>query len=478
MKKSVLLIALIITISVSSNKAESQDFDKEEFAQRRLQFMEKMNSGVAIFTSAKVANRSNDVDYQYRQDSDFYYLTGFEEPESAFLLMPGAKDEFIMFVRQRNPAAETWTGKRVGVHGAMHTFGADTAFTIDKFEEMLPRFLRRKEKVYYSMNDEAVTGKLMNVFKQTWMIPPELINPLYLIHEQRLFKSPKEIELLRKAINITCEAHREAMKAAEPGMYEYELEAIIEYIYRRNGSEYPGFPSIVGSGPNSTILHYETNNRKTRNGEVIVMDIGAEYGYYTADVTRTIPVNGRFSKEQREIYQIVYDAQQAGIDMVAPGVGLREISGKIAEIVKDGLLRLGLITDTGSRWQYRIWYMHGPSHWLGIDVHDVGDSGFMNPKGRSLEPGMVFTVEPGIYINESSLDNLSLMAGRMRASEEEIASFIEKVKPEFGKYVNIGVRIEDDVLVTETGYELLSAKAPRSIEDIEKLMKESSYVNK
>lgn len=477
MKKLFIIGIYLVAVFLLINPATSQDFNKEEFAKRRQLFMEKMDGGVAVFTSAKVANRSNDVDYEYRQNSDFHYLTGFDEPESAFLLMPGASQEFILFVRPRNPAAESWTGKRYGVHGAIHVFGADTAFTIDKFEEMLPRYLRRKDKVYYDMSDETVKQKLMDVYKQTWMTPPKLINPLSIVHEQRLIKSLMEIELLRKAINITCDAHIEAMKAAQPGMYEYELEAIIEYIYRRNGAEYPGFPSIIGSGPNSTVLHYEANNRQTKDGEVIVMDIGAEYHYYTADVTRTIPVNGRFSKEQKDIYQLVLDAQQAGIDMAAPGVGLGEIGRKIAEVIKNGLFQLGLITDINSFWQFRMWYMHGPSHWLGIDVHDVGDAGYMSPGGRMLEPGMVFTIEPGIYISENAMDNLSLMAGRMRISEQETTSFIEKVKPVFEKYINIGVRIEDDILITETGHEVLSAKVPRSIDEVEKLMQQSSYVN-
>jgi Xaa-Pro aminopeptidase len=268
------------------------------------------------------------------------------------------------------------------------------------------------------------------------------------------------------------------MKAAEPGMYEYEIEAIIEYIFRKNGSQRPGFPSIVGSGPNSTILHYDANKHQTQDGDLIVMDVGAEYDHYTADVTRTIPVNGKFNKEQKEIYEIVLEAQQQAIDKIAPGVGIYEVHYRAVEVIKDGLYRLGLITDKESRWQYRIWLMYNTNHWLGLDVHDVGSRGRDDGKGRRLEPGMVFTVEPGIYIGEHSLDSLLKTTRRSKARKEDVAAFLEKVKPVVEKYMNIGVRIEDDVLVTEDGHENLSSKAPTTVKEIEKWMKKKSYLNK
>ncbi len=477
-----IISCLLLFYCMQSKQAAAQSFSKEVFAQRRQQLMDKMEGGVAIFKSATVANRNNDVDYEYRQDSDFYYLTGFEEPESAFLLIPGAEQEFVMFVRQRNPAMEKWAGKRYGAAGSMKVFGADTAFTFHKFEEMLPGYLRGKSKVYYSMNDEEFNNKLLSMMKRRRGNPPKhLIDPLQFVHEMRLIKSAYEIDLLKRSIGITGDAHLEAMKATEPGMYEYEIEAIIEYIYRRNGSPRVGFPSIVGSGLNSTVLHYETNNRQTRSGDVVVIDIGAEFGYYSADVTRTIPVNGRFSKEQKEIYEIVLAAQQAGINMIAPGVRTNEIREKIAEVVKNGLYRLGLITDLDSNWQYRIWYPHGPCHWLGLDVHDAGSyRGTDGKRSRILEAGMVTTVEPGIYVGENSLDNLLQLRKQFGqdVQAEEINNFIDKVRPVANKYTNIGIRIEDDVLVTERGRELLSAKAPREIKAIEDMMKKASFVNK
>lgn len=346
-------------------------------------------------------------------------------------------------------------------------------------EKILPQYLRGKDKVHYSLKNKGLAEKLIKIINRRWgNWPKQIIDPLQYIHDMRLIKGPEEIELMLKAIDITGEALVEAMKAAKPGMYEYEIEAIIEYIFRKNGSPRPGFPSIVGSGPNSTILHYEVNNRQIQDGDLIVMDIGAEYGYYSADITRTIPVNGKFSKEQKEIYEIVLEAQQSAIDIVAPGKGIYEVHYHALKIIKDGLYRLGLITDKNSKWQHRVWLMYNTCHWLGLDVHDVGGRGRDDGKGRELKPGMVHTVEPGIYIGENSLDNLSKKLEHFKLKEEEIAAFVNKVKPAAQKYVNIGVRIEDDILVTENGHENLSSKVPKEIDEIETLMKEKSYLNR
>ena len=474
---------LLLCFPNLATAAAESSFNKELYQQRRAKLMENMAGGIAIFISAEEHVRNNDVEFPFRQDSDFYYLTGFEEKESAFLLIPGADQEFIMFVRGRNLTHEGVDGKRAGVNGAMEIFGADTAFTIDQLEKKLPRYLYGKETVYYSLNNENFNDKLILMLKSRWGNPPkEIVDPLQFVHEMRLIKDDTEIKLMKRSIEITCDAHIETMKAARPGMFEYELSALIEYVYYKNGCPRVGFPSIVGSGPNSIILHYRDNNRLMKDGEVVLMDIGAEYGYYSADITRTIPVNGIFSEAQKAIYQIVLDAQQAGIDMAAPGVGLNELTGKVAEVIKDGLFQLGLITDKNSNWQYRVWYKHGPCHWLGLDVHDAGDYKRNTARGRILEPGMVFTVEPGIYIGENTLENLPKMAknfGRFRPISipmDEVTAFIKAVSPVAKKYINIGVRIEDDVLITPSGHELLSAKAPRSIEDIETMMKEASFV--
>lgn len=475
-KLFIILLFFVEIFTLGSLKA--QTLRKEIFAQRRHELMDKMVNGIAIFRSARIANRNSDVDYEYRQDSDFYYLAGFEEPEAAFLLIPDADKKFIMFVRPRNPIMETWTGKRYGIKGAMHVFGADTAYVTDKFEEILSGYLRGENKVYCSFHDHELNEKLFRMISNprgNW--PKEIIDPEQFVSEMRLIKSPEEIEIMRKAINITCDAHIEAMKAIKPGMNEYEIEAIIEYVYKKNGSPRPGFPSIVGSGPNSTILHYVANNQQIHNGDLILIDIGAEYGYYTADVTRTFPVNGKFSREQREIYEIVLKAQQETIKMVTPGVGIDEIQDHTIKVLSAGLYRLGLITHEDIKWQQRVWHIHGTSHWLGLDVHDVGDYRHADEKGRILETGMVFTVEPGIYIRENIFDILPEIL-RNSVPKEEITDFINKVKPVVEKYAKIGVRIEDDVLVTKNGYEILSAKAPKTIYEIEKMMKNKSYLNR
>lgn len=464
--KTNLLIILVSVAFLLGNSIEAQKQNKDIFAKRRQKLMDKMDGGIAVFRSTE-------------NKSDFYYLSGFDESEAAFLLIPNSKEKYILFVRPKNPARAVWTGERYGVEGAVNIFGADKAYPLDQFEKILSQYLKGKSKVYCSFNDKWLIEKLIPMIRSPYSNrPKQVADPRQYVHEMRLTKSPEEIELMRKAIDITCDALIEAMKATETGMYEYEIEAIIEYIYRKKGSPRPAFPSIIGSGPNTTVMHYEVNNRKTRHGDLVLMDVGAEYGFYKADVTRTIPVNGKFSKKQREIYEIVLEAQQEAINIAAPGVGLYEIHKRGVEVIKDGLYRLGLITDKNSKWQYRIWIMYNINHWLGLDVHDVGGRGPDDGKGRKLEPGMVFTVEPGIYIREDALERLSERRDRLAPDEKEINDFINKVKPAVQKYVNIGVRIEDDILITEDGHENLSKKTPRKIKEIEKLMKKKSYLNK
>jgi Xaa-Pro aminopeptidase len=260
------------------------------------------------------------------------------------------------------------------------------------------------------------------------------------------------------------------MKSVEPGMFEYEIQALIEYVFRKEGAFGPGFESIVGSGKNATILHYESNSRQSQNGDLLLMDIGADFQHYTADVTRTIPINGKFTQEQKEIYEVVLTSQKAAIAHVKPGRGIREIHNKGVEVLKDGLFDLGLITDKSSDWQHRVWLMYNISHWLGLDVHDVGGRGSDDGVGRLLEPGMVLTVEPGVYINEKSLEDIGLKLGNRPPEENEIHDFVSAVKPVVKKYMDIGIRIEDDILVTVEGFENLSRQAPKEIEDIETLM--------
>jgi len=426
------------------------------FQTRRAQFMEKMEGGVAIFKSAPIANRNHDVDYEYRQDSDFYYLTGFEEPESLCLLAPQHPEhQFVMFVRPRDKEKETWTGKRAGTEGAMQEYGAHMAYTLSQLDEMLPKYLDQVDKIYYSLGkDRELDHKILDLVQRyrtssrTGLSGPYmLIDAREILHEMRLFKKEEDLLFLRQATEISCEGHLEAMKAARGGLYEYEIEALVEYIFRKRGSPRNGYPSIVGSGPNTTTLHYERNTRRMEEGELLLIDAGAEYGYYTGDITRTFPVGRRFSPDQRQIYEVVLRAQLEAIDAVKPGVSFQDVHHRAVEVITEGLVDLGFlkgqVKDLISNEAYRPFFMHRTSHWLGMDVHDVGKYKIQGT-WRVLEPGMVLTVEPGIYI----------------------APGMEGIDP---KYWNIGVRIEDDVLVTPNGHEVLTAKVPKHVEDVEAL---------
>jgi len=463
MKRLFVLLMVFSIFVIGSLNAE--DFNKEIFKKRRQQLMAKMDGGIAILRGAG-------------NMSDFYYLTGLYDQNAIIIITPEEKEKYIMFIQPTSPMRELWSGKHPGLEEAKTVFGADNALPINEFDKSLFRFLRGKSKVYVSFRDKELYDKLIPMVRSPYDNKPvPVADPSPYIHELRLIKDSEEIKLMRKAAEITSESLVEVMKAVEPGMFEYEVEAIIEYIFRKNGAQGPGFPSIVGSGPNATILHYEDNNRQTQDGDLLLMDVGAECGHYTADVTRTIPVNGRFSAKQKEIYEVVLKAQKEAIKIAAPGVGIYEINNRGVEVIKDGLYRLGLISDKNSQWQHRAWLMYNISHWVGLDVHDVGGRGPADGKGRSFEPGMVFTVEPGLYIREETLEYLPMMLGRSGASKEELEDFVNAVRPAVRKYANIGIRIEDDILITESGHEVLSSKAPKEIDAIEKLMKKKSYLN-
>ncbi|MFN2383175.1 MAG: aminopeptidase P N-terminal domain-containing protein [Gemmatimonadota bacterium] len=438
--------------------AQTEPSPASFFAAHRAAFMERMAGGMALLMAQPEIARNDDAGYFFRQDSDFYYLTGFTEPETVAVLHPSAPEgeQYLLFVRPRDPAQEIWTGHRAGLEGARRDYGADQAFVIDSLDVVLERLLARADRVYFDAStDHPWAQEAMRQKLEPWKAADparELLEASAILHEMRLIKSPAEVELLQRAIDLTTDAHRAAMAAIQPGMCECEVAALIEYVYRKAGSPRVGFNSIVGSGPNSTTLHYEANQRTMDGDDMLVMDIGAEWGYYTADVTRTVPVDGDFSPEQAAIYQIVLDAQQAGIDMTAPGVRMRDIHRRAVEIVTEGLIRVGLLEGTVAAniesTAYRRFFMHGTSHWLGLDVHDVGsytEPGSEPAASRILQPGMVFTIEPGIYIAEGS-------PGVDR------------------KWWNIGVRIEDDVLVTGEGHRLMSNGAPRTIAAIEAMM--------
>lgn len=409
------------------------------------------HDSVAVFASAPVFTRNGDVEHDYRQDSDLFYLTGFAEPGSALVL--DAKDKTsTIFARPRDPERETWDGPRAGVDGVKEHFGADEAFTIDKLAEELPKLFQNKKRLYYrlgsnrQMDDKVLEGidRVRARARLGYSWPVEIVDPGTILHEMRLFKAPDEVATMRRAADITAEAHLRAMKATKPGMHEFQVEAMLLETFRMHGSERPAYGSIVGSGNNATILHYRLNNRKMEDGELLLIDAGCEYDYYASDVTRTFPVGGTFTKPQQAIYELVLDAQEAGIDKTRKGSSVDQVHAACVEVITRGLVKLGilkgdveqLVTDGA----HKPFFMHRTSHWLGMDVHDVGDY-HLGGVDRLLEPGMVLTVEPGIYISK---DN-------------------DKVAPEWR---GIGVRIEDDILVTDGDPDNLTKAIPKKVNEL------------
>jgi Xaa-Pro aminopeptidase len=414
-----------------------------------------MGGGVAIFPSAPVRVKSNDVEHEYHQDPDLYYLCGFGEPDSVGVLMPSHPEHpFVLFVRPRDPDKEIWTGRRAGPEGAVRDYGANVAFPIGELESRLPSFIENAPRLYYRIGhnrgfDEKVLAALEDVRSRSRtgvQAPSEIIDPGKILHEHRLVKGPDEIEHLRRACEISCKAHRAAMAACSPDIHEYELEAVIEYVFRRSGSTGPGYPSIVGAGANATILHYSTNHGPITKSDMVLIDAGCEWQYYTADITRTFPADGRFDRDQRDLYEIVLEAQLAAIDEVRPGVPFQAYHDRAVRVLTEGMVRVGLlegdVAELIEKDAYKRFFPHRTGHWLGMDVHDVGLYQ-LEGQSRRLEPGMVLTVEPGLYIQPDDGE-----------------------APE--RFRGIGIRIEDDVLVTEEGREVLSADAPKTIEDVER----------
>jgi Xaa-Pro aminopeptidase len=429
-----------------------------EFQRRRKQLMEMMGEkSVAILPAAPVRMRNRDVEYDYRQDSDFYYLSGFPEPESLLVLVPGrAHGEYILFCRENDKEMETWNGPRAGQEGAVQDYGADDSFPIDDVDDILPGLLEDKERVFYTMGahpdfDQRLIGWVNRLRKQARAgihTPGEFVSLDHLLHEMRLYKSSAELKAMRRAAEISCLAHRRAMQTCRPGMKEYQVEAELEYIFHREGALGPAYASIVGGGANACILHYVENRATLKNGDLLLIDAGAEYDYYAADISRTFPVNGRFSRAQRSLYELVLEAQQAAIEQVRPGNHWNDPHKAAVQVLTEGLVALGLLQGKVAKLieseAYREFYMHRTGHWLGMDVHDVGDYK-VDDEWRLLEPGMTLTVEPGLYVagNNNRIDK---------------------------KWWNIGIRIEDDVLVTRDGHEVLTEDAPKQVADIEALM--------
>jgi len=430
---------------------------KTEFSRRRRQLARLMGrDSIAILPAAPVRHRNNDVEYAYRQDSDFYYITGFAEPEAVAVLIPGREQaEYVMFVRERDPTRETWDGRRAGPAGAARDFGADDAFPIGDIDEIIPGLLENRAKVFYTMGlypefDQRVVSWVNGLRTQSQPgrhSPQEFVALNHVLHDMRLFKSRTELDLMRESARIAADAHVRAMRFTQPGRQEYEVMAELVHEFRRHNADTSYHP-IVGSGPNSCTLHYRDNNQTLKDGELLLVDAGCEYEFYASDITRTYPVNGRFTPEQRAVYEVVLEANEAAIAKVKPGNHWNDPHLAAVHVITQGLVKLGLLKGRVSKLErenaYRRFFMHRTGHWLGMDVHDVGDYK-IGDEWRVLEPGMVMTIEPGIYIPSGSRG----VPKRMH---------------------NIGIRIEDDVVVTKSGVEVLTSRAPKTVEAIEATM--------
>ena len=380
------------------------------------ELMKRMDKkSVAIIPSAREATRSNDTQYRYRQDSDFLYLTGFEEPESIAIVAPDREQKYVLFVRPRDPEREIWDGKRFGVDGAKSEFGAHEAYPIAEFDAKLTEILDGAGILYYRLGvrpdlDEKIIREIarMRSLNRKPIHPPRtIVDPATIIHEMRVIKSDAEIEVMQHAADIAAEAHVEAMKTVRPGMKEFEVEALLEHFFRRHGASGPAYTSIIGSGANATVLHYISNDGDLRDGDLLLIDAGAEYRGYASDITRTFPINGRFTKAQREIYDLVLETQKACVEMVRPGTTHDELKSHSIELMTEGMVRLGLLQGDPKELikekKHEKFYMHGLGHMLGIDVHDVGVY-YYDKQSRELEPGVVMTVEPGLYIAPDTKD--------------------------------------------------------------------------
>lgn len=430
-------------------------FDPSVFAARRDAYMQAIGpNAVAVIRSLPERLRNGDAFHPFRQLSDLLYLTGFAEPDTTLILRPGAeKERVVMFVRPRDPEMETWDGRRAGLEGAKAQYGAEAAYPAAELSTRLAELIANTEELHYSLGlddemDLIIThtlAKLRKTEKRGKRPPRAVVDPRVALHELRLHKRPEELTAMRKAAAISTEAHIAAMKAGKPGTFEREIEALVNYTFRKQGASGPGYTSIIGAGENATILHYIENNCAIADGDLVLVDAGAEYNGYTADITRTWPANGKFSDVQRRVYQIVLDCQIEAVDMVKPGVTLDQIHELCVRRLTEGMVALGLLSGNVDErikdQSYRKFYMHGTSHWLGMDVHDVG-AYTQGGKARPLAPGMVITVEPGLYVARDA----------------------ENVPAELR---GIGVRIEDDVLVTQNGYENLTKACPKTISDIE-----------
>ncbi len=483
------------------------DYDAAAFELRRKRFNEAIGDGLAIIVGGRESLRNFDSWYPFRQDSDFFFLTGFPEPDAVAVFNPSHPSEkYVLFVRPKDREREIWDGYRAGVGGAVETFGADAAYPIVDLPKKLREYAVGRTRVFYALGnprlDEAIIELLENVGDQRvrngWTVPSIIENPAPILHEMRLIKTAPEAEWLAQACHISAEAHKEAMRFTAPGVYEYQTEAVLEYVFRQLGSPRDGYPSIVGSGPNACILHYVENRRQMQDGELVLIDSGAEFGQFSADITRTFPVNGVFSAPQRAIYDVVLAAQTAALAGCKPGGTLVAQHTAARTVIAEGLVDLGVlpgdVEDSFAMGHEREFFMHGTGHWLGLDVHDAGRYR-VDGQPRALEPGMAFTVEPGIYLDpnrpvvefamleydEDANRTLSYELGAEEARRQlrERREAAEKIEHEIpAEFLGIGVRIEDDVLITEDGYRNLSAGVPTDPSEIEAICAEASVLPK
>jgi len=430
----------------------------EVFSRRRDDYFGRIGpNDAAILAAAPSRPRSRDVDFPYRQDSDFYYLTGFPEPDAVAVCLPGRKQgQFVLFCREYDPDKAIWEGRHAGLKGARKEYGADESYSIDEIDQVMPDLLADRERIHCGLGrrpdfDRKVidwVGKVKARIRTGIRAPEEYIDMDRVLHEMRLIKGPEEQDAMRRAAEISCQAHVRAMQACRPGLYEYQIEAEILHEFTRQGARSAAYPSIVAGGANACVLHYIENKDALQEGDLLLIDAGAEYDYYAADITRTFPVSGRFSPPQRALYELVLEAQLAAIEKVRPGNHWNEPHEAAVKVLTKGLVKLGLLEGRPSRLikkeAYKDFYMHRTGHWLGMDVHDVGDYK-VDDQWRELRPGMVLTVEPGLYVGK-------------------------QCKQVVRRWRGIGIRIEDDVLVTESGCEVLTESVPKQVAEIEALM--------
>ena len=477
----------------------------DRFWEHRRRFATEVGGdGIAFLPAATETVRNDDVHHEFRQDSNFVYLTGFEEPEAVAVIAPGHPDgEYVLFVRPRDPEMEAWNGYRAGVEGARERYQADAAYDLAELDEVLTRMMLGRSVLWYRIGDArhdhrvaALLAKARSHRDRYGRAVPEAVrDPSGVLGEMRLIKSDEELSSLRAACLLTAEGHREAMRFARPGLYEYQVQAAMEYVWREGGSRRNGYPSIVASGPNACILHYVDNDREIEAGDLVLIDAAAEIDYYSADITRTFPADGKFTAAQRALYEVVLAAQEAAIAAARPDTPWRLLHDTATRVLTEGLVDLGLlpleVEESLAMHHYREYFFHGTGHWLGLDVHDRG-AYRLDGESRPLRPGMTFTVEPGLYLDaakakrsvallEYDLDAWTeerILWGRAaRTRQEEALAEAEQVEFEVpAEFLGLGVRIEDDILVTPDGPENLTAHVPKDPEAVEALCAEESWL--